>query len=203
MTIVEDLVVAPSTPRSCYMPSPAIEKVEEKLEKVEEAAPAPPRNHLPGLNDAEQGCWQAFLGSSALLLEALDRHLAQAYQLRLFDFLVLGMLSRSNAGSARMGDLADALSVGPSRMTQLIHRLEAQGLVRRTRSMKDKRGVVATITREGRVRLQPATKTYAKHVHNNYLDQMSRQQMIAMGDSCRRINYPLNNSQKFDRFKPV
>ncbi|BBZ52929.1 MarR family winged helix-turn-helix transcriptional regulator [Mycobacterium heidelbergense] len=171
---------------------------------MEETVLEPPKSYLPGLGDTEQRCWQAFLESSALLLETLDRQLVKEHKLTLFDFLVLSMLARSNGGgSARMGDLAQALAVGPSRMTQQIRRLESEGLVCRSRSTKDKRGVIATITREGRTRLQPATKTYAGHIREHYLDQMTRQQMIAMGDSCRRINHPLHNSQISDRFRPL
>lgn len=171
---------------------------------MEETGPEPPRVYLPGLDDKEQRCWQAFLESSALLLETLDRQLLKAHKLTLFDFLVLSMLARANGGgSARMGDLAEALAVGPSRITQQIRRLESDGLVSRSRSTKDKRGVIATITREGRARLAPATKTYSIHIREHYLGQMTRQQMIAMGDSSRRINHPLNNSQIMNRWKPL
>lgn len=192
MTIAEADVASSPTRRSCWIPSA----------DVEDTGPQPPRNHLPGLDDSEQRCWHAFLESSALLLEMLDRELMRLHRLRLFDFLALDMLARSNGGSARMGDLAEALAVGPSRITQQIRRLESLGLVRRSRSTKDKRGVNATVTGHGRLLLQPAAKTYADHIRKHYLAQMTRQQMIAMGDSCRRINQPLNNSQILDRFKP-
>lgn len=193
MTTVEVAAVSSTARRPSWIPSLA----------VEETGPEPSRVDLPGLKDMEQLCWQAFLESSALLLDTLDRQLLKAHKLRLFDFLVLSMLARSNGGgAARMGDLAEALAVGPSRMTQLIRRLESEGFVSRSRSTKDKRGVLATITREGRARLQAATKTYAIHIREHYLGQMTRQQMIAMGDSCRRITYPLNNSQVIERFKP-
>lgn len=198
MTIAEVAVVSSSVRQSCWIPSPAVE------ETVEESVLGPPKVYLTGLGDTEQRCWQAFLESSALLLETLDRQLVKEHKLTLFDFLVLCMLARSNGGgSSRMGDLAEALAVGPSRMTQQIRRLESEGLVSRSRSTKDKRGVIATITREGRARLQPATKTYSGHIREHYLDQMTRQQMIAMGDSCRRINHPLHNSQISDRFRPL
>lgn len=194
MTIVEAAAVSTSVRRSCWIPSPA----------VEETGPEPPKISLPGLGEKEERCWQAFLESSALLLETLDRQLVKMHKLTLFDFLVLCMLARANgSGSARMGDLAEALAVGPSRITQQIRRLETDGLVLRSRSTRDKRGVVATITREGLARLYPATKTYAGHIRTHYLEQMSRQQMIAMGDSCRRINHPLNNSHIIDRYKPL
>lgn len=191
MTVAESLDVSSAVRRSCWIPSPG----------VDETGPEPPTDYLPGVDDTEQRCWQAFLESSALLLETLDRRLVDAHQLRLFDFLALDLLAKARGGSARMGDLAQALVLAPSRVTQQIHRLELEGLVRRSRSTKDRRGVIASITAEGRARVKPAARTYAQVVRENYLDQMSRRQMVAMGDSCRRITLPLRASEDRERYE--
>lgn len=95
-----------------------------------------------------------------------------------------------------MGDLAHAMALSPSRLTELMRRLESQGWVRRSRSRRDGRGVLASITREGRAQMRPAARTYAQAVRTYYLAQLSRPQMIALGDSCRRINVPLKASAK-------
>lgn len=181
MSVADTAAVSLAQRRSSWIPSRA----------VEDTGPEPPAGQLPGLDDTEQSCWQSFLEASSLLLEALNRRLMETHKLSLFDFLVLDMLATSPNGSARMGDLAQALVLGPSRVTQQIRRLESEGLVRRARSTSDRRGVVASVTREGVARLRPAARTYADAIRTYYLDQMSRQQMIALGDSCRRINHPL------------
>jgi DNA-binding MarR family transcriptional regulator len=160
---------------------------------------APTADELPGLDEIEQGCWQTFLESSTRLLEALNQRLMAAHRLTMFDFLVLDLLARSRGGSARMGDLAQALVVGPSRVTQQVHRLETEGLVRRSRGANDGRVVIATITRDGRMRVKPAAHTYGREIRRHYLDQMSRNQMIAMGDSCRRISVPLAGAEDPER----
>ena len=49
-----------------------------------------------------------------------------------------------------MGDLAEVLALLPSRVTRQIRRLEANGLVQRTTSPEDGRGVLAGITEVGR-----------------------------------------------------
>lgn len=166
---------------------------------MEETGSESPEQHLPGLDEAEQRCWFEFLDSSARLLEAMNRILIEQHELTLFDFLVLDMLAKSRGGSARMGDLAHELVLQPSRVTQQVRRLEAQGLVQRRRSTNDKRGVIASITRAGRARVRPAVKTYAQTVRMLYLGQMSRQQMIVLGDSSRRISAPLKTPPKPSR----
>ena len=167
--------------RPCPTPPPAADQSCHEL----------PVGNLPGLDDTEQRCWQNFRESSAQLCELLNRLLIERHGLSLFDVRLLQFLAKSDDGSARMGDLADALILIPSRVTQQTRRLEVQGLTRRSTHKGDRRGVVATITRDGRTRLQLALKTYARAVHKHYLGQLSRQQMTALGDSSRRINTPL------------
>lgn len=179
MTVLEFAAVSSPGGRSCWIASPA----------VEETRAEPPTPSLPGLDELEQESWQNFLDASARLLDMVSRRLLAEHKLTLFDFLLLDILARAPGGSARMGDLAQELVVNPSRISQQVGRLESQGLVRRARSTTDLRGVVAVITREGRARVKPAARTYAQVVRTYYLDQMSRRQMIAMSDGCRRISY--------------
>jgi len=48
--------------------------------------------------------------------------------------------------------------------------------------------VLATITDAGRMAAEQAMITYGEGVRTHYLDQLSRTQMVATGDNCRRIN---------------
>ncbi|WP_049792859.1 MarR family winged helix-turn-helix transcriptional regulator [Mycolicibacter sinensis] len=168
---------------------------------MDDDAARAPAHRLPGLDELEQRCWQDFLESSTLLLDVINRRLLGRHDLSLFDFLVLDALARSVEGSARMGDLAEAMVIAPSRLTELMRRMESQGLVRRSRSRADGRGVIASITLEGRARVRPAARTYAHAVRAFYLSQISRPQMIALGDNCRRISVPLKVSAKSRRRK--
>jgi DNA-binding MarR family transcriptional regulator len=189
MTVI-DAPVALSAPPGHPWLSPAV---------AAETETVPSPDQLPGLDDIERSCWQIFLESSTRLLETLNRRLMTAHRLTMFDFLVLDVLAKSRGGSARMGDLAQTLVVGPSRVTQQVQRLEAEGLVRRSRSADDGRVVIASITRNGLMRVKPAAHTYGRQIRKHYLDQMSRNQMIAMGDSCRRISTPLAGAEDPER----
>lgn len=116
----------------------------------------------------------------------MDRH-----QLDLFDLLLLDFLAKSDGGAARMSELATALMLLRSRVTWLTRRLESQGLVHRTRNPGDGRGVLAEITPDGRRRAGEALKSYAQQVRTLYVNQMSRQQMLALGAACHQINTSL------------
>lgn len=147
---------------------------------------------LPDLDELEQECWQQFVSSSMGLLAVLNDTLMDQHNLTLLEVELLNLLDKSDSWSARMSDLAAALGVLRNRVTWQVRRLEVQGLVSRSPSPGDRRGVLARITPEGRVRVRPALRTYAQGIRALYLDPMSRQQMIALGDSCRQISTPRN-----------
>lgn len=186
---VEFAEVSSQIRRFRWIPSPA----------VDDDGAETPAHGLRGLDEIEERCWQDFLESSTLLLDAINRRLLARHELTLFDFLLLDGLLRSAEGSARMGDLAHAMVIAPSRLTELMRRMESKSLVRRTRSRTDGRGVIASITPEGRARVRRAARTYVEAVRAFYLVQLSRPQMIALGDSCRRIDVPLKALQKSRR----
>jgi|SRR5581483_4671670 len=153
-------------------------------------------SEMPGLDIAEQKSWQNFLDSTLRLYTTLNRQLADAHQLSLFDVRVLDMLDSAPTGCARMGDLAEALPSLPSRLTRQIRRLEGQGLVRREASPDDRRGVVAAITDDGRALARRAMVTYAEGVRTHFLGHLSRAQIAAMGENCRRISAALKLSDR-------
>ena len=136
---------------------------------------------MPGLDIAEQRSWQNFLDSALRMYATLNRSLVDEHQLTLNDVRLLDLLDKSPHGAARMGDLAEALMSLPSRVTRQIHRLEMQGLVRRGASPDDGRGVLASITDEGRDALGAAMQTYGDAVRAHFLDRLSRPQIVGDG----------------------
>lgn len=154
---------------------------------------------MPGLDIAELRSWQNFLESALRLSAALNRALVDMHQLSLVDVRLLELLNKSPSGSARMGDLAEGLLSLPSRITRQIRRLESQGLVRREASPDDGRGVLAAITDEGRSAVGQAMITYGQGVRTHFLGQLSRPQVAAMGENCRRINAALKVAKPSNR----
>ncbi|WP_409435618.1 MarR family winged helix-turn-helix transcriptional regulator [Mycobacterium sp. SMC-14] len=145
---------------------------------------------LPVLDAAECTCVHQFVDTSERLLAALNDSLVHAHGLTLFEVLVLDRLAGSETGSAQMRDLAQTFALAPSRVTSLIGRLECQSLVGRRPHPDDRRAVLAYITAEGRKRFASAVVTYARGIRAYYLDQLSHQQAIALGDVCRRTGPP-------------
>ena len=146
---------------------------------------------MPGLDIAEERSWQNYLDSALRLHATLNRSLMEAHHLSLNDVRLLDMLDKSPGGSARMGDLAAGLMSLPSRVTRQIRRLELQSFVERGASPDDGRGVLAIITDDGRIVVRTAMVTYAEGVRSHFLNRLSRPQIAAMGENCRRISVAL------------
>jgi DNA-binding MarR family transcriptional regulator len=175
---------------------PQVIALEENCRRIStnphQARPELPTYDLPGLDDLEGRCWRQFTNSSRRLLASMNSTLVATHHLTLPDVLALYVLAACD-GPARMSVLARSLMLTPSRVTQQISRLETRGLVRRTSSPGNMRAVFADITSQGRVRATPAVETYAQAIRTQYLDRLSRRQMIALGDTCRRISAPLKS----------
>lgn len=142
---------------------------------------------LPGLDIAEQRAWENFLEAALRIYGSLNRTLSEAHKLTLVDVRLLEILACSDTGSTRMGDLAEQLVALPSRVTRQIRRLEQAGLVRREASPEDGRGVLASITDQGREVVAVAMETYSAAIRARFLGPMTRSQMSAMGENCRRL----------------
>jgi DNA-binding MarR family transcriptional regulator len=81
-------------------------------------------------------------------ISRLVRRLATAGHLSLTAAMVLNRLHRE--GPQRLTELANAEGVSQPGMTQLVTRLERDGLVRRTATAGDRRGVLVDVTDAGR-----------------------------------------------------
>ena len=101
------------------------------------------------LDEDEQRSWRALLMGMTLLLDRLDDDLHRACDLSLVEYEILVRLSEREGRQMRMAQLADALAHSRSRVTHTIARMEHAGLVVRSSSPEDGRGVVATMTDKG------------------------------------------------------
>ncbi|WP_233209117.1 MarR family transcriptional regulator [Mycobacterium sp. ENV421] len=150
------------------------------------------RRHRLGLDDVEAHAWVQFESVAIALHGLVNRALQHHHQLSLADVQLMTHLK--SHGPSPMGALAEMLMVTPSALTQQIQRLERRRLVDREASSDDGRRVLATLTRHGLRVAAASLETYAGVVRAHFLDELSRNQMIALGDGCRRISARLKEA---------
>lgn len=145
------------------------------------------------VSDQEWRHWGRFGAAAELLYREINTALVARHGLAVPDVHLLNLLNEDSRRPIRMGALADALVLAPSRVTWQVRRLEVRGCVRRFRSSEDGRGVAVGITRQGQEHLRPALRTYAMLVRQFYLAPLARDQMTALGDSARRVGEALRD----------
>ena len=113
--------------------------------------PAPstsPLGDAPALDLPDGGLLGSIVRLNVQVTEVLER-IAGASDLTFADYLVLGVVRRSPGGRSAPTSIANVLSRTTGGMTLTLDRLEAAGLVRRTRHAEDGRRVVIELTATG------------------------------------------------------
>lgn len=133
------------------------------------------------LSPSQQRSWRAMIMGSTLLLDRLDDELRQEFKISFTEYEILVRLSEREGRQMRMAQLADALAHSRSRVTHTITRMERQGLVQRSSSSDDGRGVVATMTEEGMALLERASHTHVRGVREHLVNLASDEDFEACG----------------------
>jgi DNA-binding MarR family transcriptional regulator len=134
------------------------------------------------LDDDEQQTWLAWVFSTRLVWEELERDLQRDADMPYGYYEILVMLSSAPDRSRRMSELADATQSSRSRLSHAVARLEDQGWVRRDRHPSDRRGAIAVLTDEGFAALAAAAPGHVESVRRHLFDQLSSTQVAALRD---------------------
>ncbi len=144
--------------------------------------PAAPSGEPRWLDAEEQRAWRAWLYSSQLLQDRLDRELSQATGISHAYYEILVALSETEGRMMRMSELADRCLSSRSRLSHAVSRLEERGWVRRQVCPDDGRGQLAVLTDDGFAALEAAAPVHVESVRTHLFDQLSPRQVAAMRD---------------------
>src|SRR3954449_3160743 len=138
----------------------------------------PPRS----ADRVQLGAYFALIEVVGLLRHAVERQLRQAGDLSYVQFQLLARLGDSPTGSHRMTDLADGVVYSRSGLTYQAGLLEQRGLVTRTPSPEDERGVTVTITDAGRALLEHVLPGHAEVIDRLLFQRLSPTDAQALAD---------------------
>ena len=157
------------------------------------------------IDEFHLAAWRAFLNTHAVVIELIERELADVKQLPLSSYDVLLTLLEAPNHQLRMHEIADAVVLSRSGLTRLIDRLEAQGLLVRERSSSDRRGAYAVLTAKGMAALRQAWPIYARGISQHFTsllndtevrtltEALERILVAARGVSSQRAQFPIRN----------
>ena len=107
-------------------------------------------------DDAAMRLATSIMRVQQLVLAALDAAV-KPFGITFARYEVLVLLSFSQSGSLPLSKVGERLMVHPTSVTNLVDRLDAQGLVARTVDVADRRRILASLTPAGRRVLKRAT----------------------------------------------
>jgi DNA-binding MarR family transcriptional regulator len=134
------------------------------------------------LDAEEQKAWRAWLYSTLLLQDQLDRDLTRQTGISHAYYEVLVQLSEAPDRMLRMSQLAERSLSSRSRLSHAVSRLEERGWVRRQVCEEDGRGQLAVLTDAGFAALEEAAPVHVASVRTHLFDQLSPEQVTALRD---------------------
>jgi len=120
------------------------------------------------------------------ILESLEAELWEARRLHFgwYDILVTIRLS---GGSMRMSELADLALISRSAATRLVDKIEEAGYVERHICPTDRRGMVVSLTAEGRKVQERAAPVVLRGLERHFGRYLDEDEAEAMADNFDRI----------------
>ena len=131
--------------------------------------------------------WPALLTARALVVEAIEKRLADSGLPELAWYDVLWALEQTPGGRLRMHELAAQTVITRSNMTRLVDRLEEAGLVSRQRDPEDRRGAFAQLTSAGKHMRARMWKVYGPAIAELFDDHLSEAEASALRACLLRI----------------
>ena len=131
------------------------------------------------------------------MLTAVDRELAQDRRLAPLEmsaaqWIIVANLAAGPGEPKSAADLCKLISYDAGAMTRMLDRLEAKGLIRRTRSSQDRRLVNLELTEEGRA-AYPRMREISMNVANRFLRSFTKAEARQLEGFLNRM---LENAQE-------
>jgi DNA-binding MarR family transcriptional regulator len=143
------------------------------------------------LDEGEQQTWRAFLSTTQLLFDQLDRELQRDAKMPHAYYEILVRLSESPGRTLRMSQLADSTLSSRSRLSHAVSRLEEAGWVERQSCPTDRRGQLAVLTDAGFAALEAAAPGHVEGVRSHVFDPLTPEQVVALREISETLLKPL------------
>jgi DNA-binding MarR family transcriptional regulator len=147
------------------------------------------------LTAAEVDSWLSVVRLMTWLPWSIDQQLRRDSKLGMVEYQVMARLSQCPERTLRMSSLADLANASLSRLSHLVKRLEARGLVRREPDPTDGRFTNAILTDKGFQTLADAAPGHVAHVRSLVIDVLSPEQLRRLGLAADRIMAHIDTSE--------
>ncbi len=142
---------------------------------------------VPRMDELESRAWLALMATTQLLPNALDQQLDADAGLTSFEYGLLSMLIVAEDKTHRLTDLAAGTNSSLPRLSKVVSRLEARGLVTRTPYPGDGRAINVHLTTAGKKLWLTATPPHLAFARNCVLSALDREQLAELADALEVV----------------
>lgn len=135
---------------------------------------------LRWLSPQEDDAWTGLVSLVLLLPGQLESDLQRAAGVGLFEYLTLSHVSEAPEQRLHMGELAYLAKGSPSRLSNVVKRLEGRGLLRRFPDPADGRRTVVELAPAGRDLVEAAAPEHLRSVRARILDHLDADDLAAL-----------------------
>ncbi|HLV98328.1 MAG TPA: MarR family transcriptional regulator [Ktedonobacterales bacterium] len=139
------------------------------------------------IDEFHLAAWRAFLNAHAVVIDLIERDLAETDLLPLSSYDVLIELAEAPDHRLRMHELARAVVLSRSGLTRLVDRLEREGLLTRERADTDRRGAYAVITTQGLQAVRRTWPKYAQSIMRYFTSHLSDEETRILTTALERV----------------
>lgn len=139
------------------------------------------------LTPDEQRAWRAYVESTKMIFDLLDRQLQRDADMPHAYWEILVRLGEVEGRRMRMSELAEATRSSRSRLSHAINRLEERGWVTREGVDTDRRGQNAVLTDAGQAALVAAAPGHVETVRTLIVDLLGADDLAHLGRISRRL----------------
>jgi DNA-binding MarR family transcriptional regulator len=144
-------------------------------------------NSTRWLNDREEAAWRAFALAMAKLRDTLESQLERDADLSFIEYHSLARLSEEPDHTLRMSELAAVTNASLSRLSHLVSRMEARGLIRREPDPTDGRFTIAILTNAGYTKLLESAPGHVATVRALVIDEFSPAELQELRRTSERM----------------
>lgn len=145
------------------------------------------------MKELDSKAWRAFHKIGTNLLPHLSRQITNHSGISSAEYVVLVSLSELQTDSVSLNRLAIGLGWEISRMSHQISRMEASGLVNKSRSAEDSRSFNVSITARGRKLAESAIPLQSKEINHCFSNVLTKQQMETLIEISDAISKHMND----------
>jgi len=153
------------------------------------------------MKELDSKAWRAFHKIGTSLLPHLGRQITNHSGISGAEYVVLVSLSEFTEPSVNLNRLAQGLGWEISRMSHQISRMEAAGLVKKTKNLADSRCFDVSITARGKKIAEAAIPLQSKEINHCFSEVLTQSQMKALIEISEAISnhmkehHPINKKE--------